>query len=141
MFYSEIHSSPVLAEGVGRLFGIDPDAQPVAARAAGIYPLIDPPAGYSASHYVKEGNAYRAVPNLVSHDEHSMVATLQKHAVDHDTLRGHVLPAWDIGTTYDEGDEVQHSGVHYIKVPDPDDHTTNIQGEPGVVADAWQVLT
>ena len=72
-----------------------------------------------------------------------MVATLQKYAVDHTTLRGHVLPHWDGAVTYDEGDEVQHNGVHYTKVVShtvPDD-PINTQGEPGVVANAWEVLT
>lgn len=54
-------------------YGIDPEADPVTALAIGIYPLTEAPEGYTATHYVKEGDRYVAVPSPVSNAELAVV--------------------------------------------------------------------
>ncbi len=73
MFYSEKLQSPISSANVRRLFGIDPDAQPEKALKASIYKVIDCPSGYSPTHYVKEGQAYRAVPSDISDAEKAAI--------------------------------------------------------------------
>ena len=73
MFYSETLRSPINSANVKRLFGVNPDNDPAKALAIGIYPVIECPEGYSLTHYVKEGQAYRAVPSEFSDAERSAV--------------------------------------------------------------------
>ena len=76
MFYSTIWAAPIVAPLAIRYFGINPDTQPEAARAAGIYPLIQAPEGYTPIAYVKEGNAYRAIPREFSDAQHRSISRI-----------------------------------------------------------------
>ena len=55
------------------MYGVNAENDPARARAIGIYPVINCPEGYSPTHYVKEGRAYRAVPSEFSDAERSAV--------------------------------------------------------------------
>ncbi len=79
MFYSETLSSPVSSPYVKRKFGVNPDTEPDRARAIGIYPLTEVPAGYAVSHYEQESdNTYTAVPHCVTIEEQQMVAIVRR---------------------------------------------------------------
>jgi len=73
MFYSEKLQSPISSTNVKLLFGIDPANDPNQALAVGLYPLVECPAGYSATHYAKESQVYRAVPSDVSNAEKELI--------------------------------------------------------------------
>ena len=64
-----------------RLFGVDPENDAATALRAGIYPVIDCPEGYSPTHYVKEGQAYRAVPHEFSDAERSSIYQIQEYGL------------------------------------------------------------
>ena len=67
MFYTTHLQSPIAKDLVVSFFGINPDTQPEAARAAGIYPLTQAPEGYSVSHYEKRGDRYVAIAQIHQH--------------------------------------------------------------------------
>ena len=73
MYYSEHFKSPISKANVMRYFGVDPENDAATALQAGIYPVIDCEDGYSPTHYVKEGQAYRAVPHEFSDSERNAV--------------------------------------------------------------------
>ena len=73
MFYSEQLQSPIDAYNVKRVYGVNPENDPVKAKEIGVYPVIDCPEGYSPTHYVKEGNAYKAIASPVSNAEMAVV--------------------------------------------------------------------
>ena len=81
MYYSEHHKSPISKANVMRLFGVDPENDAATALRAGIYPVIDCPEGYSPTHYVKEGQAYRAVPHEFSDAERSSIYQIQEYGL------------------------------------------------------------
>ena len=81
MFYSEIHAAPISAYNVKSYFGVNPDNDPARAAKIGIYPVIDPPEGYSAAGYTKEGRAYRAIPNEFSDEERSSIYQIQAYGL------------------------------------------------------------
>ena len=81
MFYSELLSSPINAYNTKRLYGINPDNDPAGAALIGIYPVIDPPEGYSAAGYTKEGQAYRAIPHEFSDEERSSIYRIQGYGL------------------------------------------------------------
>lgn len=78
MFYSEQLQSPIDAYNVKRVYGVNAENDPAKAIAIGIYPVIDCPEGYTATHYAKEGNAYRAVPSDVSNAEKVLVRRVRE---------------------------------------------------------------
>ena len=78
MFYSETLQSPISSANIKRMYGVNADNDPAKAMAIGIYPVIDCPEGYTATHYAKEGNAYRAVPSDVSDAEKVLVCRVRE---------------------------------------------------------------
>ena len=79
MFYSELLSSPINSYNIRRLYGVDPDKNPSAAAAIGIYPMTEVPSGYNVSHYRREANSkYTAVPHCVTIEEQQMVAIVRR---------------------------------------------------------------
>jgi hypothetical protein len=67
MYYSEQLQSPISEANCKSLYGVNPAAPE--ARERGFYPLIEASAGYSPSHYIKEGDTYRAVTLPISDAE------------------------------------------------------------------------
>ena len=87
MFYSELLSSPINSYNVKRLYGIDPVNDPARAKSIGIYPAVEcVEADYSASHYVKDGEQYKAVPHPVSNTELAMVNHVRAAKVQADQV-------------------------------------------------------
>ena len=78
MFYSEQLQSPISFYNIKRLYGVNPDTELDRALAISIYPLIECKEGYTATHYAKEGNAYRAVPSDVSNAEKALVCRVRE---------------------------------------------------------------
>ena len=78
MFYSEQLQSPISFYNVKRVYGVNPENDPVKAKGIGVYPVIECPEGYTATHYAKEGNAYRAVPSDVSDVEKVLVRRVRE---------------------------------------------------------------
>jgi hypothetical protein len=77
MYYSEQLQSPISEANCKSFYGINPAAPE--ARERGFYPLIEAPAGYTPTHYVKEGDSYRAVISSISDAEVAAVHKLRKH--------------------------------------------------------------
>ena len=102
MFYSEPLQSPISAYNVKRLLGINPDNEPDKALAAGVYPLTETPEGYSTTHYIKENQAYRAIPNEFSNAERDSIYRIQTAGADLKELAENFTPV----TTPDLIDEV-----------------------------------
>ena len=115
MFYSELLSSPINYYNVKRLYGVDPVNDPIRAKAIGVYPATPPPDGYTATHYVKEGDTYKAVPSPVSNEELAMVNIIRREHVSLHELELAVVPEWMPDVTYATGDHVKHEGKVYQK--------------------------
>jgi hypothetical protein len=79
MYYSELLQQPVTEEFCKRQFGINPNGPAHEVRERGFYPLIEAPEGYTATHYIKEGDHYRAVVLPISDAEVAAVHKLRKH--------------------------------------------------------------
>ena len=77
MFYSEELKTPINSYNVKRLYGVNPDNDPEKAKAIGIYPLTEVPAGYAVSYYEKEASSYTAVPHCVTIAEQQMVQVIR----------------------------------------------------------------
>ena len=120
MFYSEKLQSPVSKSNVMRLYGVDPVNDPARAKAIGIYLLTEAPDGYTATHYVKEGDTYKAVPFPVSNEELAMVSIIRREHVSLHELELAVVPEWMPDVTYATGDHVKHEGKVYQKADDGD---------------------
>ena len=120
MFYSEKLQSPVSKSNVMRLYGVDPVNDPVRARAIGVYLLTEAPDGYTATHYVRQGDTYKAVPSHVSNEELAMVNIIRREHVSPHELKLAVVPEWMPDVTYATGDHVKHEGKVYQKADDGD---------------------
>ena len=59
-YYDEVNSRAVSQHELVRRFGVDADSTNL--RNQGIYPLVNQPTGMTEA-FVKEGDAYRAIPN------------------------------------------------------------------------------
>ena len=134
MFYSEKLQSPINSYNVKRLYGVDPVNDPIRAKAIGIYPATSAPDGYTATHYVKEGNSYRAVPSTVSDEELAMVSVIRREHVSLHELELAVVPEWMPDVTYATGDHVKHEGKVYQKADDGDN------SEPDDVPGGWDLI-
>ena len=82
MYYSELLSSPISAYNVKRMYGVDPDASPAAARAMRLFPLTPTPEGYTAMGYEKYGDSYRAVLSPVSNADRELLNILKELGPD-----------------------------------------------------------
>jgi hypothetical protein len=134
MFYSESLSSPINSYNVKRLYGVNPDNDPAHAALIGIYPLTEVPDGYTPTHYVKEGDRYRAVPNSVSNEELAMVHIIRREHVSLHELELNVVPEWQPDVTYAAGDHAKHEGKVYVKADDADN------SEPDDVPGGWEFI-
>ena len=61
-YYDEVNTRAVSQHELVRRFGVDADSTNL--RNQGIYPLVNQPTGMTDA-FVKEGDAYRAIPNRV----------------------------------------------------------------------------
>jgi len=77
MYYSEQLQSPISEVFAKEQYGINPAAPE--ALALGFYPLTEAPEGYTATHYIKEGDRYRAIALPISDAEVAAVHKLRKH--------------------------------------------------------------
>ena len=134
MFYDEAHATPRTEQEVKDRYGINPVKDSVRAMAAGIYPLIEVPDGYTASHYVKEGNTYRAIPLPISDEEMAMVNIIRREHVSLHELELDVVPEWQPDIIYGPGDHVKHEGKVYLKDDDGDN------SEPDDVPGGWSLI-
>lgn len=78
MYYSELLNSPISTYNVKRLYGVDPVASPTSARAIQLFPVVEPPDGYTAVGYRKEGTVYRAIANQFSNEELNSINTIKQ---------------------------------------------------------------
>jgi hypothetical protein len=78
MYYDERLRSPISEYNVKRMYGINPTNEPSRAILAGIYPLQEVPAGFSASRYEKVGNTYRAIPQYISNADKNNISKIEK---------------------------------------------------------------
>ena len=76
--YSEITDSGVNNQAVIDQYGIDPETNPAAAQAIGIYPVTPADDDYAVSHYRKEDNGtYTAVPHCITMQEMEIVRVIR----------------------------------------------------------------
>ena len=128
MYYSEQLQSPISEANCKRIYGINPVAPE--ARERGFYSLIEAPADTTPSHYIKEGDHYRAVPLPITNAELQAVCKLRK-TCGVEAAAHQLIPDWVDGTTYKPGDLVEHRATVYRKADDAD------QSEPDAVAGGW----
>ena len=134
MFYSEAFKSPISSSNVKRIFGVNPDKDTARAALIGIHPLTEAPDGYTATHYVREGDTYKAVPSPVSDKELAMVNVIRREHVSLHELELAVVPEWMPDVTYATGDHVKHEGKVYQKADDGDN------SEPDSVPGGWDLI-
>ena len=73
IFYDEYQQTALNKSTVMRTYGVDPENDATTALRIRVYPTIPCEDGYSPTHYVKEGQAYRAVPSDVSDAEKELL--------------------------------------------------------------------
>ena len=119
-FFSTLSDKPLTVQQVMDTYGIDPVKDPERAKAIGVYVATPPPDCYTATHYVREGDTYKAVPSPVSDKELAMINIIRSEHVSPHELELAVVPEWLPGVTYAAGYHVKHEGKVYQKADDGD---------------------
>ncbi len=140
MFYSESFQSPISTSSVKRLYGVNPDTEPARALAIGILPLIEAPAGYSPTHYVKEGSTYRAIPHEFSNEERESVRRIQAIGIGVREFVSDCIPDWDPATDYFAGTYVEHNGSLWQAISASTDVEPAAPEDPDETNEDWRFV-
>ena len=133
-FFSTLSDRPLTVQQVMDTYGVDPVNDPERAKAIGVYVATPPPDGYTATHYVREGDTYKAGPSPVSDEELAMVNIIRREHVSLHELELDVVPEWMPDITYATGDHVKHEGKVYQKADDGDNSA------PDSVPGGWDLI-
>ena len=138
MFYDERLKSPISKYNIGRIYGLDPDLNRPKAIRHGIFPIVGLLEGYQPTHYIKDGNTYRAILNEFSIEEMYVMRSVKAMDLDIKQFVSDNIDDWDGSTQYEAGSVVEHNGSFWKSLSQNTGVEPELSGDPENPSTDWE---